>query len=82
MSIADNQIRAMHALFEGYDEYTVEGVMRARAPECTHGILPKSLGRETKTNQEYSEFFKGLAPIMKKFKVNLSWRRDPDEKYP
>lgn len=69
--VAENQIKTMHALFEGYDQYTVDGVMRARAPECTHGILPKSLGRETKTNEEYAEFFKGLAPIMKKFKVPI-----------
>lgn len=71
MGIAENQIRAMETLFAGYDEYTVEGVMRARAPECTHAILPKSLGRETKNNKEYAEFFQGLTPIMKKFKVCL-----------
>ncbi|GAD98459.1 hypothetical protein PTT_17281 [Paecilomyces variotii No. 5] len=70
-TIAENQVRAMHELFKGYDEYTVEGVMRARAPECTHGILPKSLGRETKNNEEYSQFFAAIAPIMKTFKVTV-----------
>lgn len=73
-TVAENQVKTMYSLFEGYNEYTVEGVMRARADGCTHAILPTSLNRPTKTNDEYAEWFANLRGHMRSFKVCDLWQ--------
>lgn len=71
MSVAENQIRTAKDLFEGYNEYTADAVLRARADNCIHVILPTSLNRPSKNNEEYREFFGPLQGIMHRFQVRL-----------
>lgn len=71
MSVAENQIRTAKALFEGYNEYTADAVLRVRADECIHVILPTTLNRPSKNNEEYREFFGPLQKIMHRFEVRL-----------
>ena len=69
-SVAENQVSTAKALFEGYNEYTADAVLRARADNCIHVILPTTLNRPSKNNKEYREFFGPLQSIMYKFEVS------------
>jgi hypothetical protein len=44
--------------------------MQYRAPECTHSILPTSLGIPTKNNDEWAAHFKSVAPLVTGGKVS------------
>ncbi|KAJ5306863.1 hypothetical protein N7508_005878 [Penicillium antarcticum] len=70
-SVAENQIRTAKDLFEGYNEYTADAVLRSRADNCVHYILPTSLNRPSKTNEEYREFFGPLQKVMHRFETTI-----------
>ncbi|KAK5996388.1 Monooxygenase AgnL5-like protein [Cladobotryum mycophilum] len=70
-TIAEKQLATAKALFDGYNEYTADAVLRVRAPECVHAIWPTSLNRPSKTNDEYREFFGPLQKLMKNYEVKI-----------
>lgn len=69
MSYAEAQEKTAEAFIDGYNEFTVEGVLRVRADDCVHVMLPASLARPERTNAVYGKFFKGITTVMKDFKV-------------
>lgn len=78
-SVAENQIATTKDLFQGYNEYNADAVLRSRADNCIHVILPTTLNRPSKNNEEYREFFGPLQKIMHKFQVRsviLTWVLD------
>lgn len=71
MSLAENQKRTAQAFINGYNEWTVEGLMRARSDDCIHAMLPASLNRPERTNKDYEQFFQPLSKLMSAMKVFL-----------
>ena len=59
----------MQLVLDGYERWEVEAVMAPRAGNCTHQILPKSLGRQPQNNTEYRQYFATVTPLFKDFKV-------------
>jgi len=43
MLLAEAQNRTARAFIDGYNEWTVEGLLRARADSCVHEVLPAAL---------------------------------------
>ena len=72
MSVAENQKRTAQTFVDGYNEWTVEGLLRPRTDNCVHSMLPASLGRPDRTNADYEPFFKRLRGFMKGFHVRAS----------
>ncbi|EME42052.1 hypothetical protein DOTSEDRAFT_174856 [Dothistroma septosporum NZE10] len=71
MSLAEKQIETAKAFVEGYNEFTVEGLLRARSNDCVHAVLPVSLGRPPRTNNDYKMFFGNLQETLKNFKMTI-----------
>lgn len=69
MSLAEKQIATAKEFVNGYNEWTAEGLLRARSDDCVHAVLPVSMNRPPRTNAEYKLFFGNLEPLMKEFKV-------------
>jgi len=69
MTLAENQKRTAEDLLQGYRDWTIEGLLRARSDDCVHLMLPESLNRPPRTNEDYKEFFKPLSHMMSEFKV-------------
>lgn len=74
MSLAEKQIETAKAFIEGYNEFTVEGLLRARSDDCIHAMLPVSLARPPRTNNDYKMFFGNLQETLKDFRVQLNER--------
>ena len=74
MSLAEKQVETSKAFIEGYNEFTIEGLLRARSDDCIHAILPVSLGRPPRTNNDYKMFFGNLKDVLKDFKVHVRQR--------
>lgn len=69
MSLAEKQIATAKEFVNGYNEWTAEGLLRARSDDCVHAVLPVSMNRPPRTNAEYKLFFGNMEPLMKDFKV-------------
>ena len=69
MSVADKQKKTAQAFLDGYNAMTSEAVLAPRADECIHNMLPASMNRAGKSNEEYRTFITKLGPMMKDMKV-------------
>lgn len=69
MSLAEAQKKTAQAFIDGYNEFTIEGLLRARSDDCVHAMLPASLGRPDRTNADYEKFFAQLKNMMGGMKV-------------
>ncbi|EMC91463.1 hypothetical protein BAUCODRAFT_160969 [Baudoinia panamericana UAMH 10762] len=79
-SLAETQKRTALAFLDGYNEFTVEGLLRVRTEDCVHVSLPASMGRPDRNNEEYAMFFHQLERVLKNFKMTtLKILNDPDQ---
>ncbi|KAK4951263.1 hypothetical protein LTR10_010236 [Elasticomyces elasticus] len=65
MTLADTQKPTAEDFIKGYNEWTIDGPLRARSAEC----LPASLGRPDSMNEDYKHFFQSFSGMMSEFKV-------------
>ncbi|CAJ2502724.1 Uu.00g101180.m01.CDS01 [Anthostomella pinea] len=69
MSLAENQKRTAQAFVDGYNEWTIEALMRPRSDDCVHARLPASLNRPERNNEAYTTFFQPLSKTVKEMKM-------------
>ncbi|KAK3628735.1 hypothetical protein LTR56_018456 [Elasticomyces elasticus] len=80
MTLAETQKRTAEDFIRGYNEWTLEGLLRARSDDCVHVTLPASLGRPNRTNEDYREFFKPLSHMISELKMEiLNFVNDSDQ---
>ncbi|KAK4504444.1 hypothetical protein PRZ48_005360 [Zasmidium cellare] len=79
-SLSDCQRRTAVRLLEGWDEHTVDGLLRDRTPDCLNGALPKRLGRHGRSNDEIAGGIRKLSPLLDDVKMKI-WNiiSDPEQ---
>lgn len=68
-SSAQAQRRLAEEFVQGYSDFTVESLLKPRAENCEHHMLPTNLNRPVRTNQDYEKFFGVLKENMSDFEV-------------
>lgn len=64
-------LETANTAIEGYNTRKPEALLAYRAPDCTHQVLPVSLGRESLNNEQYLAFFTTLMPAFRNFHVTV-----------
>ncbi|KAF2174248.1 hypothetical protein M409DRAFT_49108 [Zasmidium cellare ATCC 36951] len=80
-SVAAKQLATAQKFVDGYNEWTAQGVVRARSDDCVHAVLPVSLNRPPRTNADYKLFFGNVEPHMSDFHMKVvKIVNDPEQK--
>lgn len=80
-SVAAKQRATAERFINGYNEWTVEGLLGARSDDCVHAMLPVSLNRPPRTNADYKLFFGNLETHMSAFHMKIvKIVNDPEQK--
>lgn len=61
---------ALH-LLDGWNEHTVEGLLRDRTDDCINLTLPKRIGRGVRSNNDIASSIGKLSPLLDNVKVSL-----------
>ncbi|TKA65024.1 hypothetical protein B0A55_10565 [Friedmanniomyces simplex] len=67
--LLDNMKRTAKAVVDGYNKWDIDAIMAVRADNCIHHVLPKSLGREPRNNEDYRKYFASIMPLFKDFTI-------------
>lgn len=70
-TLAECQRQTAIRLIEGWNEHTVDGLLRDRTDDCLNSTLPKRLGRGTRSNNDITASINKLSPILDEVKVCL-----------
>lgn len=71
MTTLSNQRATAAALIAGYNAWDIDQILAPRAPDCVQQVLPASLKREPRTNEEYRRFHEEkIGSLFKNFKVH------------
>jgi hypothetical protein len=68
-SILDSMKATAHAAIDGFNQWDIDAIMMPRAENCTHLVLPRSLGRKELNNEGYRPYFAAIMPLLRKFRV-------------
>lgn len=65
-------------VIDAYNVWDIERILAYRTPDCKQQILPATLNRSPKSNDEYRAYFETIEPLYINFTVRiiLSQRRD------
>jgi hypothetical protein len=66
------QKETARTFIDAYNAWDIDAIMGYRAPGCQHRVLPSSLGRSAKTNDEYRDYLKTIMPLFSNFTVVIS----------
>ena len=72
MSLSARQKQTAQAFVDGYNTWTIEGLLARRSKNCIHKIRPSSLQVPDKDNAQYEEQYSQLIPLLKNYKVRPS----------
>ncbi|CAA7260398.1 unnamed protein product [Cyclocybe aegerita] len=75
-----SNLRAFLAYVDALHKWDHEAVMACFDDELEHRILPTSLGRPVRNRLQYGEFFKGMMPMFRKFRVTIHEVIESDDK--
>ncbi|PVH90232.1 hypothetical protein DM02DRAFT_578199 [Periconia macrospinosa] len=57
------------AVIDAYNAWNIDSIMAYRTPDCQHQVLPASMGRTAKSNDEYRAYLGTIMPLYSKFTV-------------
>lgn len=57
------------AFSKSYDEWTVEGALRIRTPDCIHQVHPASLKRPAMSNNDYAAYLESINKLFQNYRV-------------
>jgi ketosteroid isomerase-like protein len=66
------QKETAQTFIDAYNAWDMDAIMGYRAPDCQHHVLPSSLGRPSKNNDEYRDYLKTIMPLFSNFTVAMS----------
>jgi hypothetical protein len=58
-------------VIDAYNAWDVDRIIAYRTSDCKQQVLPATLNRTAKSNDEYRAFFKSIEPLYKNFTVRL-----------
>jgi ketosteroid isomerase-like protein len=67
-SLAAQQDTA-RAVIEAYNAWDIDDILAYRAPDCKHRVLPASMNRAAKSNDEYRAYLSMIMPMYSNFTV-------------
>jgi len=59
------------AAVQGFNDWTIEAILAPRAPDCTHHVLPATIGRPPMTNEQFQGLLVMMIPKFKRFTVTI-----------
>jgi hypothetical protein len=65
------QKQTAYTFIDAYNAWDAEAILSYRTPNCQHRILPLSMGRPAKSNDEYGEYLKKIMPLFSNFTVPM-----------
>ncbi|KAK6429374.1 hypothetical protein LTR95_014478 [Oleoguttula sp. CCFEE 5521] len=60
-----------NAFLAAFATWKTEPIMALRAPECVHDMLPASLNRPSKNNEQFRAYFNGVERAMHDVKMEM-----------
>jgi hypothetical protein len=66
------QMETAETFINAYNAWDIDAIMGYRTPHCQHQVLPLSLGRSAKNNDEYRDYLKTIMPLFSNFTVDIS----------
>ncbi len=70
-SSLDNQKALAKKFIELDATWDGEKIVTIRTDDCTHQLLPESLGHPKRNNKEFKQFYAQFAPIWSNYRVGL-----------
>ncbi|PSN58735.1 hypothetical protein BS50DRAFT_580500 [Corynespora cassiicola Philippines] len=61
------QKETARAMIDAYNSWDIDSILAYRTPECQHQILPSSMGRAAKSNDEYRAYLHMIMPLYSNF---------------
>jgi ketosteroid isomerase-like protein len=66
------QMETAETFINAYNAWDIDAIMGYRTPDCQHHVLPSSLGRSAKNNDEYRDYLETIMPLFSNFTVDIS----------
>lgn len=60
------------AVIDAYNTWDIEAILAYRSPDCQHRVLPASMNRAAKSNDEYRAYLDKIMPLYSNFTVSVS----------
>ncbi|KAL5396859.1 hypothetical protein PMIN03_012930 [Paraphaeosphaeria minitans] len=57
------------AVIDAYNAWDIDRILAYRTPDCQHQVLPASMGRAAKSNDEYRAYLSTIMPLFSNFTV-------------
>ncbi|KAF3038247.1 hypothetical protein E8E11_001014 [Didymella keratinophila] len=57
------------AVIEAYNAWDIDDILAYRSPDCKHRVLPASMNRAAKSNDEYRAYLSMIMPLYSNFTV-------------
>jgi hypothetical protein len=67
-SLAAQQDTA-RAVIEAYNAWDIDDILAYRSPDCKHRVIPASMDRAAKSNDEYRAYLSMIMPLYSNFTV-------------
>ncbi|KAI1313116.1 hypothetical protein F5Y03DRAFT_155893 [Xylaria venustula] len=58
-------------VIDAFNKWSIEAIMGIRTEDCTHQVLPKSLGRPLMDNAAFKAYFSSIMPHFKDFTLTI-----------
>ncbi|KAF2022621.1 hypothetical protein EK21DRAFT_82880 [Setomelanomma holmii] len=58
-------------VIDAYNAWDIDQIMAYRTPDCQHQVLPSSMGRAAKSNDEYRAYLSTIMPLYSNFTVTV-----------
>lgn len=68
-AVIENMKHTTRAVLESYEKWEIEAIMAPRDDNCIHQILPMSLERPPRNNEEFRGYLTPIIPLFKGFTV-------------
>ncbi|KAI0570372.1 SnoaL-2 domain-containing protein [Pyrenophora tritici-repentis] len=66
-----NQQHTAREVIDAYNAWDIDGILAYRSPNCKHRVLPASMNRAAKSNDEYRAYLRTIMPLYSKFTVEV-----------
>lgn len=66
-------LNTANAIISGYNKWTMAAILAPRSPSCIHSILPSSLNRPARTNDEYAAYFEPILPAFRNWVLTVHY---------
>jgi len=69
--LSKNMKRTAHRVIDSYNGWDIDAMNTSRTADCVNEVLPRSMSREPRINEEYRVFFASIVSLFKGFNVGV-----------